>query len=1850
MTNFITGIKRIAAVLISVVLLISALPIYAFADEFEEAAAPQVAVEETQETVQEETSAVDTQEVASEAAEEKAEEVIDETKVDAAEEVTEEAEAVSEEDEIVEEEVSETAEMTEETENTEEVSMEAEAVETVEEEVSETAEMTEETENTEEVSKETEEVSEEVETVETAAEDVSEAVEMTEEETAEDLVFLTFDLGEGLELAGLFPKDAIVVSVPVSVEIEGEEVLASFDITIYENEEMKELGTAWQPEGDSITVRIKGDAFGSEELNVYHTPEGGEPEYKGTTTAVDGTVEFEADSFSVWTVSRVIVPGPSDIPTGWRKMTNTDEFLEKAESGIYIGQTAGYYLTNVTITEKNMIGIKKTKPAQSYPADEAALYFFESAGESKYYVYCMNGNEKQYVGSETLKDLYFTDEAGRTAFDLSVDTNGRFNLSYQGWFWNMQYGEGGNRFCPYNVAGDQNNNLYFWYYEEIEEETAGLDKKSFGLMNWNGGTAGKALMAEERDGKLSALALTVMTKAGNSEEKLFVPKDSDITDWTFRWIKDDTYYLTTKATGSLRYLKITGKGLYLADSPDENCILTVTAGTGIHKGQVSIKAGKNILTYSGKVDTGFTVNGAAGSEWLYLTAVSELTSEYFMTYSASKVSVSAEEVTNGSRIILYTRSWDEANSRYVFYAVDHDGSLVPVFESGDSIQWVGGRLNTLLWNLVEYYWEGSNEPNYFYELYNQYSQKYIAPQISKGQLLSGDVIGINLNGRRNGQYYSSILAWDETAYKYTGLKVENGKVVPCSFAEAEDFYFAVMQDISVDDELTTVPTVDHTQYGITMKMVDFKTRDEMSSFLGNNAGGAVYTTVDGLLSSDLKANGYPTAKGGSLARLFANAQEVNHLFIASTYSGSGYYEFDSTQNFASLQSDGNFRVYKEIGSYDASTSIHYQHGQFFPYNDIEAGKFTSVNRYNLYSATGVPYPDTDPRKREQLYLVPKPNFYFAVEIEASFTQTPDGLDAWGHDIVYEFTGDDDLWLYVDGELVLDLGGIHNALPGTINYSTGAVNVNGKATSLREIFHDNYIARGYSEKKATRMLSEIFEMNERGQWVFKEYTTHTMKIFFMERGAGASNLHMRFNLASVKPGSVLLSKELGGVENSDSVEAEFPYQVFYRVMTARGLVERQLVQEEGKNDVAVYKDSINPLKSSKSVVINGKEYKNVFLLKAGETAEISFPEDAVDYRMVECGVDTNIFSSVTVNGTRLTGEGRGNTKDFGLGYESIEKRARVTFVNHVDPEALRTVTITKRLFNEAGDKELRSDETRFSLRLYLGTGFGSEMMPANMKTYFVKDQAGNYCSWNEEAQRFESLGKRDYAKLTAAEKEAARFTTSMNGSVSKIPAFYTVELREVLAGTRVYAEERAYEIPDGYSLQKYVRFEDANEKGIDSEEPVAVTVNFGKDPHIDVCNLRGWGLRVNKLWSDAGYVEDREDVYFAVYTLENGEETLLDGSVRRLSGNEDTIYWYYRVLPKAGVAFENYIIREVKLSGNIEVSEDGTVSGYTSVTALADGEETSVAGRQSGDSIPAAIKYTVLYEAGELSADSNVRIDTVTNYRPGIVLRKTDMNGNAVEGAVFTLKDSKGSLVGRFTSAADGNISTAFLREGEIYTLEEIKVPTGYYGLERPAMICVNNGTVTVNGLKDSEYSLEQGLIPVLTLKNRGMNFRVIKVDADTKMPIEGVHFELHRQVTVDGVTTIDLEPMAGYEDLVTDANGMLPKMNGLAAGTYELRETKAQGRYENLSSYIRFTVSETGRISLEGWVMDVELEKEETEDSVDYTMVIGNHLMAPAPTGYTAAENMAAFAAMMGSGVVLSLFAVLKKLFGKKVC
>ena len=1620
-----------------------------------------------------------------------------------------------------------------------------------------------------------------------------------------------------------------------------------FDISILDAEGMKIQPLApVQVTAQMLDADSEQDA---EDFAVLHfdsdgTPEevGAEPEQLEASTE-GNTVSFSADGFSAY----AIVKGPAAAETGWSKVMSMEELIEHGSTGLYIGHVDGYFFTGSMMTiSGTRTGIVKTKPAQSTPGAEAVPYFFERAEgtDNQVYAYCMNGDQRQYVRNTGNNSLSFTDENGKTAFTVAVDATGVVTLQNNGMYWNMQGGVNGKAFAAYQSATDVNAKLNCWYLQASETEAYDLNGKAYGLMNYTDGTAGKALMAEENgNGFLNALVLTVLTRAGDYEDKLFVPDDSEITRWNFRWIAGDRYNLMAVKDGLMQYLRIENGSVSLSSTADKACEITVVPGSGIHEGQICLKAGTDVLVYSGKAEEGFTVGTAAGSEWLNLVDISELTADYYMTYSARKVGISDADVTNGSRIILYTRSWDDEKKKYIFYAVDHDGTLVRCFESGDSVQWVGNRLNTLLWNFVEYYEEGTDQPNYYYELYNQYSEQFIAPQITGGQILSTEPIGINLNGRRNGAYYSDIVAWDEAQYAYAGLKVENDRIVACPLNEADDFYFAVMQDNPADSTLTTVPTVDHTQYGIKMKLVNFPEKPTgktniQDEFLGSTAGGMNVPPTQGLLSTELGEDGYPMNRSGvSMGTLYAGAQEVNHLFIQSTYSGSGYYEYDSTQNFASLDAGtGNFKVYRELGTMDISSRSSLKHGQFMPYNDLEAGVFASVNGKNLYDALMKRLPDADPRKNEQMYLLRKPDYYFGTAIEAPFTQTKNGLDAWGHDIIYEFTGDDDFWFYVDGELVIDLGGIHSALAGSVNFSTGEVSVYGKRTTLRDIFYKNYIGRGHTEEEAQAYVDDKFEQNSRGQYIFKAYTSHTMSIFYMERGAGASNLHMRFNLASVKPGTVELTKELAGVDASESPLAEFPYQIRCKLPGEEG--EGYLLEpesgDEGEEGVTVrYRDTGTPVEFRPQLEVGGVTYENVFLLKPGEIAEITMPDDAISYNVTECGVNADIYSQVEVNGTKIDGtalSGHGNRSDFSTGFASAQDRARVAFVNTVDPDALRTLTITKKLYREDGITAISREEdgTVFHLRLYFGTEFDSELSPADRYTYHVKDPAGNYCSWSAQQQTFVSIGKSDYTALSDSEKASVSFATSMNGAISMIPAFYTVEIREILSGTQFMAEEREQEIPDGYSLQKYVQYSSASDSmGTDSDEPARGTIVTGKDPHVDICNLRGWGLRVNKVWSDAAYMTERGDAWFAVYTDDgSGKLALVDGSIRQLKQNQSSLYWYFLKLPVRGIPFENYRIREVTLENPV-VDASGMVTAYDAVTPIEENGELKVTGTQKGETKASSFRYTVSYETGNIDADNNVRVDTVVNTRPGVLLKKQDWKGNPLQGAVFTLTDETGSRIGTFTSDGAGTITTAFLRENVTYTLTETKIPKGYSGPESPVTICLNDGELTVGGAEGSYYMLEDnnGNMPVLILKNRPFTFRAVKKDGTSGDPMTDVHFALHRQVSIDGVTSVDVNPMQGYEDLVTAADGSIPGVDQtLAAGTYELREKKTPEGYRKPEAYITFIVDPTGHVSLGTCPEGVDLEKDVRDDgTLDYILDISNFRedAPPAPTGIRMASR-----------------------------
>ena len=455
----------------------------------------------------------------------------------------------------------------------------------------------------------------------------------------------------------------------------------------------------------------------------------------------------------------------------------------------------------------------------------------------------------------------------------------------------------------------------------------------------------------------------------------------------------------------------------------------------------------------------------------------------------------------------------------------------------------------------------------------------------------------------------------------------------------------------------------------------------------------------------------------------------------------------------------------------------------------------------------------------------------------------------------------------------------------------------------------------------------------------------------------------------------------------------------------------------------------------------------------------------------------------------------------------------------------------------------------------------------MQTYYVKDPDLNYCRWNKDTKKFESLGETDFNDLTEEEKKAAAFTTSIYGAISKIPVDHTIEVRNILAGTKFKTVEPPAKIPDGYSFQRY----ELNGQAATTPAAQGVwgTISTESNSEVVVRNLKGYGLRMNKTWSDAEYMAEREPTYFAVYVENSSDPVLVGGSVRQLpyTAKPQTLYWYFQTLIP-GTYLNQYVIREVKISGGTPVVDDeGVVTNADELTIepLPHGAEFSLDGKQKGETEESPFEYTVLYE--NLEQKDNVRMQEVTDNRPGVILKKVQWDETTpLAGAEFTLTDNDGNLIGTFTSDENGLISVAFLRDNVPYTLTETGTPQGWYGLQAPLIITLNEGNITVDGAGQEEYYIidNQSATPSLTVKDRPYTFQAVKKDADALLPLKDVKFALHKQVEVGGVITIDLNPMPGYENLSTDANGLIPQIdNTLPPGTYEM--TIVNHRYADVT-------------------------------------------------------------------------------------
>ena len=173
---------------------------------------------------------------------------------------------------------------------------------------------------------------------------VVETPELVEKIVDANLPQGTHNLGDIVRVSGLLPKDSIVEAIPVNVEIEGQDVLLAYDITIYENEEKKNAGISWQPGENGLSVEFISSALETteEEVNIWHMEDTEEtPEYVTAAPSPYGSVEFVAESFSVYVVTST-------------KLTAT-----------IVASDGNTYEINVTYTNQSGIPMDGTKLAVS---------------------------------------------------------------------------------------------------------------------------------------------------------------------------------------------------------------------------------------------------------------------------------------------------------------------------------------------------------------------------------------------------------------------------------------------------------------------------------------------------------------------------------------------------------------------------------------------------------------------------------------------------------------------------------------------------------------------------------------------------------------------------------------------------------------------------------------------------------------------------------------------------------------------------------------------------------------------------------------------------------------------------------------------------------------------------------------------------------------------------------------------------------------------------------------------------------------------------------------------------------------------------------------------------------------------------------------------------------------------------------------------------------------------------------------------------------------------------------------------------------------------------------------------
>lgn len=609
------------------------------------------------------------------------------------------------------------------------------------------------------------------------------------------------------------------------------------------------------------------------------------------------------------------------------------------------------------------------------------------------------------------------------------------------------------------------------------------------------------------------------------------------------------------------------------------------------------------------------------------------------------------EIPSSSNMIYNNGSWSEYSETVVEDNFEYDAKIDSSFPdsmylaSCSYYDYLDDQELSTQWGNVKT--AGNSATWYPFDNFNSYLSQYYEDNNVKKPLYYGnfntgtasETVRKDTYNAKKGSLYgydaaanNSKAVWHDI--KTTNIDVNNtDDLAGCSSPDSWSWSYqgVVSKDLSSDGSLMMMKNDNSGTVAAPFFSDSFlsKTGSGQNSSYGKKVNAALPFTYD----SNTKKYSYQSST------VISHANPVNSIYLKNANTGS------STNNLNGVTSDSLTLMY--VGS-DTSKAI--PDGKLW-FNSGKSG-------YGFFPFNNNTINHTGEDVRNDL------NYGFGMALSVDFTVPKDGkID--DQDVTFTFTGDDDVWIYIDGKLVVDLGGDHKDASCTLNFANNSTTY----------------ATGLNSKSVTS-ASSVYSLTDVMKGSTKN-TVHKLQMFYMERGLIESNLQVEFSFTPVD-NKLTTTKTVNTVNVNDGIKdavAVADSFTFTNVNNGSGNTDHSplgskeyfLTEKSGSTSSPVSgTDGSYSMKNGSSAV-----FTNITDVGNWLTVSESMNDSFIKY-------SSSTYSVTDVNNGIQKGSGSGTSANFLFKNEVNEKHATDYKVDFVNTPQLSNLDVSKSAFDKDGN--------------------------------------------------------------------------------------------------------------------------------------------------------------------------------------------------------------------------------------------------------------------------------------------------------------------------------------------------------------------------------------------------------------------------------------------------------------------------------------------------------------------------------------------------------------------------------------